>query len=208
MKIHLNDVAVEFAVAAPIVAMAAKGAVDIELQKAFLLADVEGNFFASLLEFVFGRGADGFADRESRFVGSCAQDLDGAPDVIDLERPMLDAGHGKRLLYGLLPFDWQVAVRVVELQGESGRRRKLHGKRYGKVQGRLRNPHVHRLGGQRKRRQAADSQHHQRARHSHGLSSIQLADSPVGALAHGGIQVWGLPKFFEVRGGFAVMPFH
>src|SRR2546429_3570406 len=35
------------------------------------------------------------------------------------------------------------------------------------------NPHVHRLGGQRKRRQAADSQHHQKARHSHGLSSIR-----------------------------------
>src|SRR5215472_18363205 len=41
-----------------------------------------------------------------------------------------------------------------------------------------------------------------------GLSSIQLADSPVGALAHGGIQIWGLAKSFKMRGGFAVMPLH
>src|SRR2546430_13109309 len=45
-----------------------------------------------------------------------------SPDVIDLERPMLDAGHGKRLLYGLLPFDRQVAVRVVELQDRKSTR--------------------------------------------------------------------------------------
>src|SRR5882762_3681899 len=39
-------------------------------------------------------------------------------------------------------------------------------------------------------------------------SSIQLADGPVGALAHGGIKIWRLAKFLQVRRGFAVAPFH
>src|SRR5215467_14505126 len=50
LKIHFNDVAFEFAVAAPLVTMAAERAVDVELQQAFLFSDVEGNFFASLIE--------------------------------------------------------------------------------------------------------------------------------------------------------------
>src|SRR5216684_6245898 len=39
-------------------------------------------------------------------------------------------------------------------------------------------------------------------------SSIQLADGPVGALAHGGIKIWRLAKFLQMRRGFTVAPFH
>src|SRR6266446_3745706 len=39
-------------------------------------------------------------------------------------------------------------------------------------------------------------------------SSVQLADGPVGALAHGGIKIWRLAKLLQMRRGFAVAPFH
>src|SRR5229473_6175645 len=39
-------------------------------------------------------------------------------------------------------------------------------------------------------------------------SSIQLADGPVGALAHGGIEIGGLAKFFEMLRRMRIAPFH
>src|SRR5689334_12417809 len=40
------------------------------------------------------------------------------------------------------------------------------------------------------------------------VSSIQFADGPIGVLAHGGIEIRGPAKFFQMRLGFAVVPFH
>ena len=40
------------------------------------------------------------------------------------------------------------------------------------------------------------------------VSSIQFADGPIGVLAHGGIEILGLTKFFQMWLGFTVMPFH
>src|ERR1700687_1611452 len=37
-------------------------------------------------------------------------------------------------------------------------------------------------------------------------SSIQLADGPVGALAHGGVEIGGLTKFFEMLRGLRIAP--
>src|SRR5579864_1506839 len=41
LKIHFDDIALEFAVAAAVVAMAAEGAVDVELQQALFVGDVQ-----------------------------------------------------------------------------------------------------------------------------------------------------------------------
>src|SRR5215467_16062646 len=40
------------------------------------------------------------------------------------------------------------------------------------------------------------------------VSSIQFADGPIGVLTHRGVKIWGLAKFFQMRFGFAVVPFH
>src|SRR5438094_8138728 len=58
LKIHLDDVALEFAPAASVVAIAAERPVHIELQRACLLGDVEGDFLASSFELFLGFRAD------------------------------------------------------------------------------------------------------------------------------------------------------
>src|SRR5437016_3832927 len=150
LKIHLDDVALEFVAAAPIVAIAAERPVHIELQGACLLGDVQGDFLASLFELFLGFRADRLFDRELRLVGICAHDFDGAPDVVNFEGPVLDARHRKRLLDGLLLLHWQVAIGVIDSHWEYGRRMKLHGKRCSDFYCRLRDFYDCGLGGQGK----------------------------------------------------------
>src|SRR5437660_10344236 len=95
LKIHLDDITLEFAAAASIVAIAAERPVHIELQGACLLGDVEGDFLASLFELFLGFRADRLLDRELRLVGICAHDFDGTPDVVNFEGLRLDGLHPK-----------------------------------------------------------------------------------------------------------------
>jgi len=40
------------------------------------------------------------------------------------------------------------------------------------------------------------------------ISSIQFADGPISVLTDRGIQIRGLTKLFQMRLGFAIVPFH
>ena len=88
LKIDLDDVALEFTMPAPVVAMAAKGTIDVELQRALLLGDVEGDVLAGLFELVFGFCAGGFVGGELHLVRICAYYFDGTPDVVNFQRFM------------------------------------------------------------------------------------------------------------------------
>src|SRR5438094_1371713 len=168
LKIHLDDVALEFAPAASVVAIAAERPVHIELQRACLLGDVEGDFLASSFELFLGFRADRLFDHELRLVGICAHNLDGTPDVVNFQGPMLDTRHRERFLDGLLLLHWQVAIGVVESHWKCGRKMKLQGTS-GDFYCRLRDFYGHGLGGQGKGKQAADCQQGEKARVSHGL---------------------------------------
>src|SRR5437016_13898320 len=169
LKIHLDDITLEFAAAASIVAIAAERPVHIELQGACLLGDVQGDFFASLFELFLGFRADRFFDRELRLVGICAHDFDGAPDVVNFEGPVLDARHRKRFLDGLFFLHCQVAIGVIESHWEYGRRVKPHEERCSDFYCRLRDSYANGLGAQGKGKQTADCQHREKALASHGL---------------------------------------
>src|SRR5258708_27523709 len=138
LKIHLDDITLEFAAAASIVAIAAERPVHIELQGACLLGDVEGDFLASLLELFLGFRADRLFDRELRLIGICAHHFDGTPDVVNFQGLMLDARHRERFLDGLLRLHRQGAIRVVGSEWKYGRKMNLQGKNRGDFYYRLR----------------------------------------------------------------------
>src|SRR5215472_8761501 len=114
LKIHFDNVALEFAVAATVVAVAAERAVDVELQQALLFGDVESNFLARQFEFFLGFRANGFVDRELGLAGICTHDFDGTPDVVDFERAV-SGRHRERLLDLFVSANVEVVVSMVEV---------------------------------------------------------------------------------------------
>ena len=145
LKIHLDDVALEFTMPAPVVAMTAKGTVDVELQRALLLGDVEGDVLAGLFELVFGFCAGGFVDGELHLVRICAYYFDGTPDVVNLQRFIWDTGHGKGFPNGFLLLHRQVAIGIAKGHEKYEGMRKLQVKRRCDIHYRMRDRHGLRL---------------------------------------------------------------
>ena len=94
--------------------LAAERAIHIKTYGIVFLRDIQSDVFLCLLDLFIRFGSDDLLYYKFCLAGRAAHDLNGTPDVVDFQRAMLDAGHGKRFLNGLLLLHRQVAIGFVK----------------------------------------------------------------------------------------------
>src|SRR5579862_2049477 len=100
-EIHFHNVAIFVATtlaAAAVFAIAAERAIDVELEAAVGLRDVEIDFFMREGERLFRFGARIFVDDEFNLIAGAADDFDRTEDVVDFDGAVLAVGEGEGFL--------------------------------------------------------------------------------------------------------------